>query len=92
VTDFKIVRFPVTAYEKLLHLRVSPFSQGSGESPAVTKQFDRWEDEDNEIVSVAKEIGQQLQYMIDSTKKDGPIKVFNQIKCDFILHGTIQCR
>ncbi|ELU13816.1 hypothetical protein CAPTEDRAFT_222105 [Capitella teleta] len=45
-----------------------------GESPIVTKDLDRWEDEDNEIVSVAKEIGQNLHNMIDFTKSGGPIK------------------
>ena len=38
-------------------------------------ELDKWEDDDNAIVTVAKEIGQQLQNMVDFTKSIGPIMV-----------------
>ena len=42
-------------------------------------ELEKWEDDDNAIVTVAKEIGQQLQNMVDFTKSVGPITVSSKV-------------
>ena len=38
-------------------------------------EVDRWEDDNNAIVTVAKEMSRQLQNMADFTRQTGPITV-----------------